>query len=152
MRQTKRSIATLALAAAFTVPLLASVTGCAADGMKMAASSRAKVVLQVSDGDPKKWNLALNNARNVQNDLGKDKVDVEIVAYGPGIGMLKASGPVEPRITAALTDGVKVVACENTMKNAKLSKADMVPGIGYVPAGVVEIMEKQREGWAYVRP
>jgi uncharacterized protein len=152
MRQTKRSIATLALGAALSLPLLASVTGCAADGAKMAASSRAKVIFQVSDGDPKKWNLALNNARNVQNDLGKDKVDVEIVAYGPGIGMLKASGPVEPRITAALTDGVKVVACENTMKNTKLTKADMIPGIGYVPAGVVEIMEKQREGWAYVRP
>lgn len=152
MRQTKRSIATLALAAAISVPLLASVTGCAADGAKMAASSRAKVIFQVSDGDPKKWNLALNNARNVQNDLGKDKVDVEIVAYGPGIGMLKATGPVEPRITAALTDGVKVVACQNTMTNMKLTNADMVPGIGYVPAGVIEIMEKQREGWAYVRP
>jgi intracellular sulfur oxidation DsrE/DsrF family protein len=152
MRQTKRSIATLVLGAALSVPLLASVTGCAADGAKMAAESRAKVIIQVSDGDPKVWNLALNNAQNVQHDLGKDKVDVEIVAYGPGIGMLKATGPVEPRITGALTNGVKVIACENTMKKAKLTKADMVPGIGYVPAGVIEIMEKQREGWAYVRP
>jgi len=47
---------------------------------------------------------------------------------------------------------VKVVACENTMKNMKLTKADMMPTIGYVPAGVVEIMNKQKEGYAYIRP
>ena len=52
----------------------------------------------------------------------------------------------------ALTDGVRVVACENTMHAQKLTKADMIPGIGYVPGGVVELMERQREGWAYIRP
>jgi len=46
-------------------------------------------VIQVSDGDQSKWNLALNNARNIQTDLGVANVDIEIVAYGPGIGMLK---------------------------------------------------------------
>jgi len=152
MRDTRRSIGALALAAAFAAPLLASMAGCAADGAKMAAASRPKVLLQVSEGDPKNWNLALNNARNVQSHFGKDKVDVEIVAYGPGIAMLKAMGPTEARVTGALTDGVKVVACENSMQRFKLSKGDMVPGIAYVKTGLVEIMEKQGEGWAYIRP
>jgi intracellular sulfur oxidation DsrE/DsrF family protein len=66
--------------------------------------------------------------------------------------MLKADSKSEPRITAALTDGVQVVACENTMRAKKLTQADMTPGIGYVPAGVVEIMQRQQAGWAYVRP
>jgi intracellular sulfur oxidation DsrE/DsrF family protein len=66
--------------------------------------------------------------------------------------MLKAESKVEPRVTQALTDGVRVVACENTMHAQKLTKADMIPGIGYVPGGVVELMERQREGWAYIRP
>ena len=48
--------------------------------------------------------------------------------------------------------GVKVSACENTMRGQKLAKADMLDGIGYVPAGVVEIMQKQQQGWAYLRP
>ena len=25
-------------------------------------------------------------------------------------------------------------------------------GIGYVPAGVVELMSRQQQGWAYIRP
>ncbi|MEI7841695.1 MAG: DsrE family protein [Gallionellaceae bacterium] len=115
-------------------------------------NARAQVVFQVSDDDAKKWNLALNNAKNVQQELGVKNVDVEIVVYGPGIGMLKFESAVASRIDEALTAGVKVVACENTMKAQKLSKADMMTTIGYVPAGVVEIMNKQKEGYAYIRP
>ena len=50
------------------------------------ASVRPKVVLQVSDADPAKWSLALNNAKNIQTDLGAANVDLEVVAYGPGTG------------------------------------------------------------------
>ncbi len=117
-----------------------------------ATATKEKVVFQVSDDNPRTWNVALNNVRNVQHDLGKDNVDAEIVVYGPGIGMLKAESKVEPRVTAALTDGIRVVACENTMKGQKLTRADMIPGIGYVPAGVVELMERQRQGYSYIRP
>ncbi len=111
-----------------------------------------KVVFQVSDNDAGKWNLALNNARNVQQELGADKVQVEIVAYGPGIGMLKDDATTATRVTDAVKSGVVVVACENTMKGQKLTRADMNPAIGYAPAGVVEIMKRQAEGWAYIRP
>lgn len=111
-----------------------------------------KVVLQVSDADPAKWNLALNNARNVMSDLGRENVAIEIVAYGPGIGMLKMDSSVGPRVAEALGVGVSVVACEITMKNQKVVREDMLPRIGYVDAGVVQLMKRQREGFAYVRP
>lgn len=111
-----------------------------------------RAVIQVSDNDPHKWNLALNNARNVQNDLGAEATELEIVVYGPGIGMLKADSPVAKRVADALAKGVKVVACENTMKGQKLTYADMLPDIGYVNSGVVELMQRQRKGWAYIRP
>ena len=119
---------------------------------QQANAQRAKVVIQVSDADQGKWNLALNNARNIQTDLGAGNVDVEIVAYGPGIGMLKMDSPVGGRVDEATTAGVKVIACENTMKGQKLTRADMLNGIGYVPAGVVELISKQQQGWAYLRP
>src|SRR4029079_6186192 len=94
------------------------------------------------------WNLALNNARNLQSDLGASSVEIEIVAYGPGIGMLKAESVVGTRVAEALGKGVKVSACENTMRGQKLTKPDMLDGIGYVPAGVVEILKRQQEGRA----
>ena len=116
------------------------------------AWAQSKVVFQISDNDPGKWNLALNNVRNVQTELGADKVTAEIVVYGPGIGMLQGDSPVAQRVADAVSKGVKVVACENTMKAKKLAQSDMLPGIGYVPAGVIELMQRQGEGYAYIRP
>lgn len=113
---------------------------------------KEKVVFQVSEADPKTWNLALNNMKNVQDALGKDKVDVELVVYGPGIGMLKAESTVGNRVNDAVDAGVKVVACENTMHAQKLTKDDMLASVGYVPAGVIELMKKQKQGYAYIRP
>lgn len=115
-------------------------------------TKRQGIVIQVSDNDPAKWNLALNNAKNLQDDVGAANVDIEIVAYGPGIGMLKLESPTGSRIADAAKAGVKVTACENTMRGQKLTKDDMLAGIRYVPAGVTEIMKKQHEGWAYLRP
>lgn len=116
------------------------------------AADKAKLVVQVSESNPATWNLALNNVKNVQKDLGKDNVEVEIVAYGPGIGMLKADSEVANRIGEAVDSGVKVVACENTMRGQKIGKADMNSRVDYVQAGVVQIMQRQQQGYAYLRP
>jgi hypothetical protein len=115
-------------------------------------SAAYKVVIQVSDSDPAKWNLALNNAKNIQQELGKNNVQLEIVAYGPGIGMLKFDSEVGNRLTEAVGNGVLVAACGNTMKGQKLTPADMHATAKIVPAGVVEIIKRQREGYAYIRP
>jgi intracellular sulfur oxidation DsrE/DsrF family protein len=109
-------------------------------------------VIQVSDNDTGKWNLALNNAKNIQKDLGKANVELEIVVFGPGINMLKAESEVGNRVAEAVDSGIKVLACQNTMRNQKLNKEDMLGSVGYVPAGVVEIMQKQHQGYAYLRP
>lgn len=145
--QSSRLAAAAAVLAGFALALATPAPALAAD-----AAPANRVVMQVSDNDPGKWNLALNNAKNIQHDLGAANVAIEIVAYGPGINMLKMDSAVAGRVDEALGAGVKVVACENTMRNAKLAKADMLNGIGYVPAGVVELMQKQQQGWAYLRP
>ena len=116
------------------------------------AQQKQKVVFQVSDNDPAKWSLALNNARNVQQDLGKNNVQIEIVAYGPGLGMLKAESKVADRLAQALDNDVGLLACENTMTNTKVKRDEMYGGISYVKAGVTHIMKRQQEGWAYIRP
>jgi intracellular sulfur oxidation DsrE/DsrF family protein len=139
-------------AAVACMALALPLSSVAADENKAATPQKERVVIQVSDNDPKKWHLALNNARNVQVDLGADKTEIEIVAYGPGIGMLKADAEVANRIEDAVAAGVKVVACENTMKAQKLSRDDMHGKTGYVMAGVVELMRRQQQGWAYLRP
>ncbi|HEY4372593.1 MAG TPA: DsrE family protein [Burkholderiales bacterium] len=116
------------------------------------ATPKTRVVFQVSDADPAKWNLTLNNVKNVQADLGAQNVEIEVVAYGPGIGFLKLESVAGERVREVLGHGVSVAACENTMHNQKLTKQDMLPGISYVPAGVVELIKRQQQGWAYIRP
>ena len=146
-RKGLRTLATLAL-----VLLAATGSGISGAQAQQTAAQRNRVVIQVSDADPGKWNLALNNAKNIQTDLGSANVDIEIVAYGPGIGMLKLDSTVGGRVDEATAAGVKVVACENTMKGQKLTRPDMLNGISYVSAGVVELMSRQQQGWAYIRP
>ena len=136
------AVASMALAAvAAVLPTMAPAQG----------TGPSRAVFQVSDADPQKWGLVLNNVRNAAEDLGAGS-EIEIVAFGPGIGMLKGDSPVAARIAEALKGGVRIVACENTMRAFHLSRGDMLPDIGYVPAGVGEIIRKQREGWAYLRP
>ena len=143
----KHSLRTLAFAFLFS---FAALTAKAAD--PGAAVEHQKVILQVSDSLPSKWNLTLSNASNLQELLGKDNIEIEIVAYGPGIDMLRLESEVGDKIDKAIGNGVKIVACQNTMKAKKLTKDDMLTSIDYVPGGVLEIIRKEKAGWSYVRP
>jgi len=136
------------------ITVVAGLAGFGATAPALAAGETAMthIVMQVSDGDPAKWQLALNNAQNVQEALGKDKVTIEIVAYGPGLGMLKSESKVAAGVNGALDNNVKVVACGTTMKKMHLTEADLIGGVSVVPGGVVEIMTRQSQGWSYVRP
>ena len=131
------------------LPLLAA-TPALAQPKKPATKQR--VIFQVSDNDPGKWQLALNNARNVQTDLGRENVQIEIIAYGPGLDMLKAESRVAGGLAAALDANVGLIACENTMQNTKVSRDDIYGGVAFVQAGVTHIMKRQQERWAYIRP
>ena len=95
---------------------------------------------------------ALNVVKNIQNAYGKDKVDIEVVVFGLGAGMLKLDSPLANGIDETLATGAQVSMCENTMKGQKLTRDDMYPRIGYVPAGVIEVIEKQKQGWTVIRP
>ena len=119
--------------------------------LAQAATAKNRALFQVTDNDPARWNMILNNMQNLREGVGGEPVEIELVAYGPGIHMLKGESSVKQRIAEALKSGIKVNACQNTMTGMKLTPADMLPEIGYVPSGVVEVMRKQQQGWAYIR-
>lgn len=141
---TRRQFAALAGGGAIAAAL-------ASTAQAQGTDKRLRIVFQVSDVEVAKWNLTLNNVRNVQTELPDDTPELEVVVYGPGIGMLKADSPIAGRVADALKNGVRIVACENTMKNMKLVYADMLPSIGYVPAGVIELARKQQQGFSYIK-
>ena len=111
-----------------------------------------KIVVQVSDGNPVTWNQALNVVANLREVYGTD-TEIELVAFGQGINMLKFDAPVSSRVVEAQkNNGAKIYACENSMAKNKLSRNDMAPDVVYVRAGVEHIISRQREGWVNLRP
>ena len=111
-----------------------------------------KVIFSVTDNDKGKWNLVINNAAAVQRNVGPKDIDVEVVVWGPGLNMLKLESVVGNRIDELTAKGIKVVACQTTMHEMKITPQDMLASAGYVPGGVIELMQKQQQGWAYIRP
>ena len=116
-----------------------------------AETTRERAIFAVSDADPQKWSLTLGNIANAIDGFGADGAEIELVVYGPGIAMLKKDSPVADRIAAALKNGVRIAACQNSMRGFKLEQADLAPGVGVVPSGVVELIRRQHAGYAYVR-
>jgi hypothetical protein len=121
-----------------------------------------RVVIQVDQNDPAVMNLALNNARNVL-DFYREKnedIEAEIVAYGPGLNMLREdTSPVKDRIKelSSVSFPSKIVfsACNNTKQAMEAREGHpitIVPQAGIVPAGVVRIMELQEQGYSYIKP
>jgi uncharacterized protein len=77
----------------------------------------------------------------------------EVVVYNQGVDLvMKNNTKYQARLQALKSKGVNFVVCENTLKNRKISK-DAFPEVlvGFVPAGIAEIVEKQEEGWSYIR-
>lgn len=139
------------LLAAFLLP--ASLPAHAGDSpAKLSKAPAHKVIFQVTDDDAQKWYLTLSNAKNVQQALGKGNVQIEVLVWGPGLGMVVLETEMANEIDEAVGRGVKIIACENTMIGRRLARADMYPSISYVKTGVLHLMKRQRQGWAYVRP
>jgi uncharacterized protein len=119
-----------------------------------------RLILQVNSNDPGAMNLALNNATNVvqhYNKLG-EKVKIEVITFGPGLHMLRAdTSPVKGRIeTMSLsTPEVSFKACGNTQENmrkAENKEVSLLPEAQVVNSGVVRVMQRQEQGWSYVKP
>ena len=132
--------------------LAAFLFGAALAGPALAQDKPQRLLIQISDYDPRVWGLALANARNVRHDLGPDKVEIEIVVYGPAIRMLEMDSDWRDRVTQVIDEGIRVIACENTMKTMKLTRNDMLGGVEFVKTGLAHVMKRELEGWAYARP
>ena len=119
-----------------------------------------QVVIHVDDNDPKRMNMVLNNAANVDAyyKAKGEEVNIEIVTYGPGLIMLHAKkSPVKKRVASfgENFDNSSFRACGNTHR--KMSKkagksVKLLKEAKMVPSGVIHLIQRQEEGWSYIRP
>jgi intracellular sulfur oxidation DsrE/DsrF family protein len=114
-----------------------------------------KYVLHIDDMDPSKQELILNNAQNLLDAYPPGEVEVEIVAYGPGLRLMFAENVNARRIDALSQSGVKFTACGNTLKGmAKLlgEEPKLNPAATVVPGGIVRIGQLVKQGYIYIKP
>jgi uncharacterized protein len=119
-----------------------------------------RLILQVNTNEPAVMNLALNNAANAEQHYKSigEKVQIEIVTFGPGLNMLRDdTSPVKDRIKslAETSRSISFAACDNTRANMSRVEQKEIPLISQatvVSSGVVRVMELQEQGWSYVRP
>jgi intracellular sulfur oxidation DsrE/DsrF family protein len=119
-----------------------------------------RLVIQVTQNDPALMNMALNNAQNVVKHYGDkgEKVQVEFVAYGPGLHMVRSdTSPVKERLSVFALQNPTVMfsGCGNTMSaqgKQENKEISLVPEARVVPTGIARILELQEQGWSYVRP
>jgi uncharacterized protein len=151
MRGFLRYFAALALLSMAFAP-----TGAAAEG------KAHHIAIQIDQNDPQIMNMVLNNATNViayYRDKNED-VNLDIVAYGPGLYMLRAdTSPVQDRIKRlkdmVFPGKIQFSACNNTkqgMEKAEGHAISVLPEAIIVPSGVVHLTELEEQGWSYVRP
>ena len=113
------------------------------------------VVLQISDNDAQKQTLVLNVASNLIKHYGPDKVDVEIVAFGPGLRLLFKDNQNTPRIDGLADNGVRFAACNNTFTRVTTllgKEPELNPHATRVSGGVVRIMDLVGEGYTLIKP
>ncbi|MPQ76451.1 DsrE family protein [Hydrogenovibrio sp. JE_KL2] len=114
-----------------------------------------KVVLQISDPDPFKQTLVLNVAGNLMKYYGPENVDIEVVAFGPGLRLLMKGNVNTPRIKSMMSTGIRFSACQNTLNNfaKKLGYTPkIIEGVQMVPAGAGRILQLNAAGYQILKP
>jgi intracellular sulfur oxidation DsrE/DsrF family protein len=117
--------------------------------------AQTRVALQISDGSEEKQALVLNVASNLLKFYGPDKIDIEVVAFGPGLRLLFKDNVNSQRIQELAAAGVRFSACDNTIAAmAKLlgHPPELNPIARIVPAGIVRMVELNKAGFFVARP
>jgi len=110
-----------------------------------------RVLFALLSGDASDWQVTIGNINNLIKGLAPDDVEIEVVAYSQGLGLVKNGSSMAKEVAELQEKHVKFVACQNAMRMQHVEAKDLLPGVGMVPAGIVEVVTKQEQGWTYIK-
>lgn len=109
-----------------------------------------RIVFQMTTADTAAYRALTRQLGNIRKEW--PDAQIEVVAHNKGIGMLlKEKTNIQPELSELSANGVQFFACENTLKQQKLEKSQVVEQSGFVPGGLVHIVTRQEQGWAYIK-
>jgi uncharacterized protein len=114
-----------------------------------------KIVLQLSDNDPKKQGLVISVANNLMKFYDPDKVAVEIVAFGPGIELLRPDNANRKLVESLVAQGARVDVCLNTVDTIERDtgkRPEYIAAATPVQVGVAQILFLTENGYTLVKP
>jgi len=114
-----------------------------------------KIVLQLSDSDPKKQGLVISIANNLLKFYDPDKVAIEVVAFGPGIDLLRPDNANRKMVESLVAQGVRFDICVNTVDTIEREsgkRPDFIAVATPVQVGVGQILLLTENGYTLVRP
>jgi intracellular sulfur oxidation DsrE/DsrF family protein len=145
-----------------TLATLSPLAGLALTRQASAAIAKTthKVAVHVNYKDPVAQGLALNNVQNMYEYFASkgEKLEVRIVAHGPGLHMFRDdTSTVKDRLASMkkASSTLSFAACANTKSKMEKDEGKTVPLISQaeiVPSGVVELVLLEEKGWTYLRP
>jgi intracellular sulfur oxidation DsrE/DsrF family protein len=110
-----------------------------------------RIVMQLSSNDTLTWKGLMNNLRNLKEGWG-EKLTIEVITHGPGIEMLMKHKTTQLlNIQNMKSLGILFYACENTMKEKKIAKDEIIAESEFVKMGIGQIIIRQEEGWSYIK-
>lgn len=109
-----------------------------------------KIVFQLTTSDTSAHKALMKQLVNIKTVAPDTKI--EVVCHGPGLDLLLSNKTVvHEKIKTAKEKGVEFIACEFSLKERKLDKSTIISEAGFVPAGIIEIVIKQEQGWTYIK-
>ncbi len=115
--------------------------------------SKYKAIFHIDEPSKGRADQVMANITNLLDDLGDGNVEVELLANGGGVrALVKDAESDAEQIDVLSKRGVRFVACQNSLDHLNLSRENLLDLVEVVPAGVSELVKKQAEGWAYIRP
>lgn len=144
-----------ALAAAVTLTLLPLTLRAQPAPLPDKPFAEHRVVLQLSDEDSKKQSLVLSVANNLIKAYGPDRIAIEVVAFGPGINLLRAENANRTRVESLIAQGVRFDVCVNTLDTIEREtgkRPAIIPSATPVQVGVGQILSLTENGYTLVRP
>lgn len=137
-----------------TAPVLAQTNDPNAFHGAQPMKGHYRAVYQLNTADTSVISHALANIQNALNDPRlKGKLEVELVVYGGANIVYRKDKPYfEKQVTSLQKQGVIMAMCENTMRMRKISRDELFPIVSYVPTANGELIIREQEGWAIIRP
>ena len=117
----------------------------------VAQEKPVKIVFDVTSGDEGVHSSTMRHVKAMSEAYPKSQF--EVVMYSGSLNMaLKNKSSVEQDMAdLAKKDNISFVMCEGTLKRHKVDKSELIDGVKTVPDGILEIINKQKKGWGYIK-